>query len=88
MHNGRRKIFDVIPTRQQACSRNHGKSVGRARLDERRDVRSLFNRHLISLRKTQLRPPLGVLVVVLARSIFLVDSGIRWTCGFRGNKRT
>jgi hypothetical protein len=42
MHNGRRKIFDFIPTRQQACSRNYGKSVGRARLDERRDVRSLF----------------------------------------------
>jgi hypothetical protein len=86
MHNGRREIFDVSPTRQQT-SRTHGKSFDCARHDERHYVRSLLNRYLTSLRKTQFRTPLGVLVVVLARSIFLVDSGIRWTCGLRGNKR-
>jgi hypothetical protein len=81
-----REIFDVSDT-QQTCDRIHDKSVERARHDELHYVGSLLNRYFTSIRKTQLRTPLAVLVVVLARSIFLVDGGICWACGFRRNKR-
>ena len=66
-------------------TRQCGDSVDGGRRDERRYVRCLLNRYFTSIPKTQLRTPLGILVLLLARSIFLVDSGILEPCGFRGD---